>query len=307
MTALLVWSSQLEVPEGEGQVVVNGRIASAARPGPPALAAESRDGGEPRGGGAGPRAPDGPGPGASTSAAARPSSPDRCGWSREPSPWSPATPWSSGSRGVPASASCSRTRSLPSEHEAPGGGSVEKVAAERRRRVVHPRAGAGRRAGRGHRPQGDRLHRRGQVPEDERLLLAPLPGRQGAGVLPPGDALHLVLRRDDLGRALLLGRPAEAEQGAHRQEDLLLRGRAGRRHRPHARVRAGGGGQRAGVPEQAAHRAPVRHRSRRGLPLVPRRVRRRRGHLHRRDRRRRGRGRGGGRRRGPADDRRRQP
>ena len=40
----LAWSTQLEVPDGEGQVVVNGRIASAVRPGLAAMAAEGRTG-----------------------------------------------------------------------------------------------------------------------------------------------------------------------------------------------------------------------------------------------------------------------
>ena len=40
----LAWSSQLEVPDGEGQVVTNGRIASAVRPGISAMAATGRTG-----------------------------------------------------------------------------------------------------------------------------------------------------------------------------------------------------------------------------------------------------------------------
>ena len=37
------------------------------------------------------------------------------------------------------------------------------------------------RPGRDHRPQGDRVHRRGQVPEDERLLRAGVAGQEGPG------------------------------------------------------------------------------------------------------------------------------
>jgi List-Bact-rpt repeat protein len=42
--APLTWSTQLEVPAAEGQVVINGRIASAVRPGLAAMAAEGRTG-----------------------------------------------------------------------------------------------------------------------------------------------------------------------------------------------------------------------------------------------------------------------
>jgi hypothetical protein len=40
----LAWSTQLEVAEGEGQVVINGRVSSAVRPGIAALTAEARAG-----------------------------------------------------------------------------------------------------------------------------------------------------------------------------------------------------------------------------------------------------------------------
>jgi PKD repeat protein len=42
--APLAWSTQLEVPDGEGQVVMNGRMAAAVRPGLAAMAAEGRKG-----------------------------------------------------------------------------------------------------------------------------------------------------------------------------------------------------------------------------------------------------------------------
>ncbi len=42
--APLAWSTQLEVPDGEGQVVMNGRIASAVRPGLAAMTVQGRTG-----------------------------------------------------------------------------------------------------------------------------------------------------------------------------------------------------------------------------------------------------------------------
>ena len=122
--------------------------------------------------------------------------------------------------------------------------------------------------GRGHRPQGNRVHRRGQVPEDERLLHAGVGGREAPRVLPPGDALHLVLRRNELERSLPLGRhpprPSKALIGKTIFYYLDVQGGG----RPYVRVRPGRGGKRGGVPEQG-DRSPVRDRPRRGLPLVP--------------------------------------